>query len=143
MRNTPRSQLNNLTRGTPRAVGYSQEFVDQLERQYERAQADSLSRLRLAEENAQRTVDSLKTQISSLKQQLALNNEHHGQEMRRLHEKYKFELETNQQNKESQLSSLDGKMLSLKKQYDDEAQRYNHLREEALQGKLMANSEVS
>jgi hypothetical protein len=79
--------------------------VDQLERQYERSQSDSLSRLRLAEENAQRTVDSLKTQITSLKQQISLNNEHHAQEMRRLHEKYKFEIETSHSNKEAQLAS--------------------------------------
>lgn len=68
--------------------------MDQLERQYERSQQDSLSRLRMTEDNYTRNVESLKAQQSSLKHQINLNADSHSQELKRVHDKYRVELDT-------------------------------------------------
>eukprot|EP00743_Colponemidia_sp_Colp-15_P003914 GILK01004223.1.p1 GENE.GILK01004223.1~~GILK01004223.1.p1 ORF type:complete len:635 (+),score=128.81 GILK01004223.1:251-1906(+) len=71
---------------------YSQDFVDQLRKQHQRLQRESLDKIRELEMSATRTVESLRNESKAVKEQLHMSEIHHNEEINRVRESHSRDL---------------------------------------------------
>jgi len=68
------------------------------------------------------------------------NTEEYHYEMKKLHDRFRDDMETEISSKDSQIRSMEEKISLLKRQSDEEEGRYNTVREEHMHSKLENNN---
>jgi len=122
---------------------FSHDFVHELEKQHERALANAYFKLSAQEENHSKIVEALKTQVTSLRQQLEVNKQLHDQDDLRKHKDFDEALRSALGDKEKLLFDLQHRSGNLTKAIESQEKHNLELREELAASKAIHEEAMS
>lgn len=122
---------------------FSHDFVHELEKQHERALANAYFKLSAQEENHSKIVEALKTQVTSLRQQLEVNKQLHDQDDMRKRKDFDEALRSALGDKEKLLFDLQHRSEDLRKAIESQEKHNLELREELAASKAIHEEAMS